>query len=61
MSKEEIHAILQDAFEKLAALHGQCDGVSTDTAFAIGEATGLISKAKALIGRDIDTERKAPA
>ena len=30
------------------------DGVSTDTAFAIGEALGTLGKAKGLVGRDID-------
>ena len=54
MTPKEIHAVLQQAFDALIALHGQIDGVSPDTAYAIGEATGVLSKAKALLGRDID-------
>lgn len=49
-----VHATLQECFEAMAALYGKCDGLSTDTVFAIGEATGIIAKAKALVGRDID-------
>ena len=46
---------LQRAFEDLATYRGALpDGISTDTAFAIGEALGVIAKAKALVGRDID-------
>jgi hypothetical protein len=31
--------------------------ISTDTAFAIGEAFGVLSKAKELLGRDIDNAK----
>jgi hypothetical protein len=54
MPLRDIHALLQHAFEQIASLRGECDDVSTDTAFAIGEALGTISKAKGLVGRDID-------
>ena len=54
MTLKEIHEVLQQAFDAVAALHGQIDGVSPDTAFAIGEALGTLGKAKALLGHDID-------
>jgi hypothetical protein len=54
MTLKEIHEVLQQAYVAVAALHGQCDGVSLDTAFAIGEALGTLGKAKGLVGRDID-------
>jgi hypothetical protein len=55
MTLKEIHAVLQQAFADVAALHGQMpDGIGVDTAFAIGEALGVISKAKSLVGRDVD-------
>lgn len=57
MELEAIHDQLTKAFDLLIALHGECDPVSPDTAFAIGQAAGLISQAKALVGRDIDTAR----
>ena len=57
MTLEAIHKVLSIAFSQIAVLHGQIDDVSPDTAFAIGEALGLIEKAKALVGRDIDTRK----
>jgi hypothetical protein len=54
MTLKEIHEVLLQAYVAVAALHGQMDGVSTDTAFAIGEALGTLGKAKGLVGRDID-------
>jgi hypothetical protein len=54
MTLKEIHEVLQQAYGAVAALHGQCDPVSADTAFAIGEALGTLGKAKGLVGRDID-------
>lgn len=53
-TKNEIYELLTDTFDKLCGLHGQCDGLSADSAFAIGFAAGSISRAKALVGRDID-------
>ena len=54
MTLKEIHKVLRQAFDAVAALRGQCDEVSADTAFAIGEALGTLGKAKGLVGRDID-------
>ena len=55
MSLREVHAVLQTAFEHVMTLRGQLsDDVGTDSAFAIGEAMGVLAKAKALVGRDID-------
>jgi hypothetical protein len=55
MKTPEIHKRLQTAFEALAPIFGQLEGdMRADTAFAIGELTGLIAKVKALVGRDID-------
>jgi hypothetical protein len=53
-----IHATLQRAYDEVATLYRNVDGVSPDTAFAIGEALGVLSKAKALVGRDIDQARE---
>jgi hypothetical protein len=57
ITKQEIHATLQELFEKALTLKDGIHLLSSDTVFAIGEATGAISKAKALVGRDIDQER----
>ena len=54
MTAQEIHVELARAYLILAALYGRIDGVSCDSAFAIGEATGVLAKAKALVGRDVD-------
>lgn len=55
MTLRELHAILQTAFDAVAVVHGNVpDGASSDTALAVGYALGSISKAKALVGRDID-------
>jgi hypothetical protein len=58
MTLQEVHGVLREALDRLARLHGELDSVSTDTAFAIGEALGMISRAKALVGRDIDDARQ---
>jgi hypothetical protein len=53
----ELHTILQTAFDALAAVQDDMpDGVSLDTVFALGNALGSISQAKALVGRDIDQQ-----
>jgi hypothetical protein len=51
-----VHETLRQAFEKVLGLsEGEWpDGLSQDSVFAIGEAIGILSKAKALVGRDID-------
>ena len=55
MTLTELHELLQAAFDSLATVHGHVpDGAGTDTALAVGYALGAISKAKALVGRDID-------
>jgi hypothetical protein len=54
MTRREIHAVLQRAFDAIAELHGRLDEVSSDTGFAIGKALGTIGQAKALVSRDIE-------
>lgn len=55
MTLRELHTILQTSFDAIAAVHGNVpDGVSSDTALAVGYALGSVAKAKALVGRDID-------
>jgi hypothetical protein len=54
---ETIHATLQFAFEELLRVSGNLDGLSVDTIFALGEAMGIVSKAKAFVGRDIDVAK----
>jgi hypothetical protein len=56
-----LHAVLQRAFDELAAFgfRGRLpDKLASDTAFAVGEALGTLSKAKALVGRDIDDAKR---
>jgi hypothetical protein len=52
----QMHRHLQTALDNILS---ECPprerpGLKLDTAFAIGQAAGMISQAKALIGRDID-------
>ena len=55
LTLREVHAVLQKAFDTLFALYGKIGpDMGSDTAFSIGEATGIVAKAKALVGRDID-------
>lgn len=51
-----LHQTLRGVYDTLLAIRsaGLPDGVGSDTAFAIGETTGILSKAKGLLGRDID-------
>jgi hypothetical protein len=51
------HGHMLAAFDELAKTFGQAGLLNADTAFACGEALGIISKAKALVGRDIDARR----
>lgn len=53
----ETHRILQEAHQLVSKLYPVKAPISNDTAFAIGEATGILSRAKALVGRDIDQLR----
>jgi hypothetical protein len=48
------HATLVKAYELVISMRVVVSGLSPDTAFAIGEAAGALSKARALLGRDID-------
>ena len=51
----QVHRVLQRAYEDVCGLYGCITrDIGPDTAFAIGEATGILAKAKALVGRDID-------
>ena len=56
------HARLAAARDDLIGLvnEGFPEGLSTATVFALGEATGTLAKAKALIGRDIDDAEREP-
>ena len=54
----ETHRILTEAYKLVAQLYPVKEPISSDTAFAIGEALGVLSKAKALVGRDIDDIRR---
>jgi hypothetical protein len=57
MTLHELHQILQTAFDTVAVVSGDVpDDLSPDSAFAVGAALGTLSKAKALVGRDIDQE-----
>lgn len=54
---KEAHARLEDMLQELVAIATQlpnADGVGKDTYFGLGQAAGLLSKTKALLGRDID-------
>jgi hypothetical protein len=57
---KDIHRTLQVVFEELLCV-SNFDGLSLDTIFALGEALGIITKAKALVGRDIDQAEGAHA
>lgn len=51
---KRVHGELVTAYGVLSALYPLRVQVSMDTAMAIGEATGILSRARALLGRDID-------
>jgi hypothetical protein len=61
MKPLEIYAVLEEAYEKVRTLSGNFENVSANSAFAIGEACGILSKAKALVGRDIEDIRERDA
>jgi hypothetical protein len=52
------HGLMLQAFETLAEVRGRAGALSADVAFACGEALGVISRAKALVRRDIDERSK---
>jgi hypothetical protein len=58
LSPEAIHAILLDAHDRVAKLRGNVETVSSDSVFAIGQSLGMLSQAKALVGRDVDDARR---
>lgn len=49
---------LTRARDLVRALHPLKSAISSDTAFAFGQALGAIDKAKTLVGRDIDDCRR---
>ena len=53
----ETHRILTEAHALLATLYPVKAPISADSAFAIGETLGILTRAKALVGRDIDDLR----
>jgi hypothetical protein len=59
------HTELVGAYEALMKLSNEGlggawpAGISNDSVMAIGQAAGIVSKAKALIGRDIDDAKPA--
>lgn len=57
---EGVYFRLSRAFwgELYAIREGSFEGLSIDTVFALGEALGIVAKAKALVGRDIDEARR---
>jgi hypothetical protein len=65
MTAQDIHAKLLIAFEAMlsvsASINESQPPLKMDTVFALGETLGVIMKAKALIGRDIDDAKEADA
>ena len=58
MTLENIRDSVQLAFEAMHAIRGNLDGtVKDDTALALGEATGVLMRAKALVARDMKMDR----
>jgi len=59
---EMLHSTIILAYNTMILLHGNLPpGTSSDSAHAIGEATGMLAKAKALVGRDIDDASRGPS
>ncbi len=58
MTREEVHYTLDAVYQTLLRLNDPAtlEQLSTTTVHAIGEATGIVSKARALVGRDIDND-----
>lgn len=54
LALQNAHRLMEEAFVQLAKIRGRAGELAVDAAFACGEALGTISRAKALIGRDID-------
>lgn len=60
---KQLHEKLTQVFDTLVTLPegGWPEGISSDAVFALGQASGIVSKAKALVGRDIDAMGGEPA
>ena len=58
MSAEDVRGTLQIAFEEVLRISGNLDGLKIDTVFALGEALGILAKAKALVARDVDDAKQ---
>jgi len=57
-----LYDTLRRAFEEIGEFHGRLPGgLSASSAFAVGEALGLLSKAKSQVGRDLDERAEAKA
>jgi hypothetical protein len=57
---EQIYVRVEVAFDALYAVRGNLDGsIRLDTALALGEALGVVERAKALVERDLDGEGDA--
>jgi hypothetical protein len=56
---QKAHALMLEAFVQMAKIGDHAGFLTLDAAFACGEAAGSISKAKALIERDIDAREEA--
>ena len=55
LTPRQVHAVLAQAYDTVLGLYGRIGtDLGPDTAMSIGEALGVIAKAKALVGRDID-------
>jgi hypothetical protein len=56
MKPLEIHRLLSEAREAVNEImrSPSLENISSDTCMAIGECAGVLDKAKALVGRDID-------
>lgn len=56
-----LHGVLREMQDALLRVKeaGLPDGIGSDTAFAIGEATGVLSRPKGLVGRDVDDARRS--
>lgn len=52
-----LHAVHNDLLGLCPAI--ETEGLSSDTVFAIGEAVGVVSRAKDLVGRCIDDARES--
>ncbi|HSZ88064.1 MAG TPA: hypothetical protein VK822_01685 [Acetobacteraceae bacterium] len=60
MTLRELRKRLQTAYDAVAASHGNVPAdASNETAFAVGQALGSISKARDLVDRDLYQQQAA--